>query len=347
MREVRVLVLAAACGVAFAAGGVEAAVEGEEHQTAWGRLRFGGSGELSSDAQGLSVWTQLREIAGSTWFGVLEGRVAQEKYEPYDLHRWGASVGVGRALAKDLDVQVRYRLDQYSVFDVGPGTDPTIRSVQGKNEVGALALLVEKDGRDDPYVPTEGMRIRLAGELAFRQIGGDHRFGRLEGELAWYVSPLQGWDGMARELTLVEHLALGWVDDFGHAETGVPFFERYFVGGSGTVRGHRRRWLSPRGMGDQFVGGEIQMVNHMEARLPIFKERFDRRLSAALFFDVGRAFRRFSDVGDFGYGLGMGLRYVVHLWQVHGVLRTDVGFNPAPEGDDTRAAVHVTFGTPF
>lgn len=148
------------------------------------------------------------------------------------------------------------------------------------------------------------------------------------------------------EVTLVEHLRLGWVEAFNDTDA-VPFFERYFVGGTNTVRGHRSRWLSPRGQDDQFVGGEVQLVNNLEARTPIFPRLFDRQLSAAAFFDLGRAYRRFSDVGDFGYGVGFGLRYIVHWLFVHGVARADYGFNFDDEGDDASSRLHVTFGLPF
>ena len=139
---------------------------------------------------------------------------------------------------------------------------------------------------------------------------------------------------------------MGWVEEFDD-NSQVPFFERYFAGGTKTVRGHRSRWLTPRGLEDQFVGGEILLVNNVEARMPIFVDRFDRRLSAAVFFDAGRAFRKFSDVGDFGYGLGGGLRYVVKLWQLEGVARADYGFSLDDEGDDATSRLHLSFGVPF
>ncbi len=67
----------------------------------------------------------------------------------------------------------------------------------------------------------------------------------------------------------------------------------------------------------------------------------------AAFFDAGRAFRRFSEIGDFGYGVGGGLRYVVHCWKLHGVLRADYAFSLDHEGDDAVSRLHVTFGVPF
>ena len=178
--------------------------------------------------------------------------------------------------------------------------------------------------------------------------GGDYNFGRLGSDFAIYLTPLRekAAGTLWEDLTFAEHLRLGWMEDFGSSDE-VPFFERYFVGGASTVRGHRGYWLTPRGVDDQFVGGEIEMINNVEARLPVFKETFHRRLSTAAFFDVGRAYRRFSNVGDFGYGAGMGLRYVVHFWEIDGVLRADYGINLSREGDDSSARFHITFGSLF
>ena len=163
-----------------------------------------------------------------------------------------------------------------------------------------------------------------------------------------YVTPFRGtasgtWLG---DVTFVEHARFGYVEGIGDTDDP-PFFERYFVGGSSTVRGHRSRWLTPRGLEQQFVSGEIELINNIEARVPVLPETFDGRLSVAAFFDVGRAYRRFSEIGDFGYGVGAGLRYVVKVWKLHGVVRMDYGFSLDNEGDDSTSKLHVTLGLPF
>ena len=313
-----------------------------------GRLKLRGSGKLSGDVQRLRGGVQVRELFQSPLFVSTEARFDQERRLPYDLRRWGGEVGVGWALNERTDLLATYRLDSYKVFETGPSVDPAFRSVAGRSAVTALGAALDYDSRDDTSYPTRGMRARLKGELALEALGGDYDLGRIDTDLAGYARP---WRGRAAgslldEITLVEHLHLGWVENFGDTDE-VPFFERYFTGGTNTVRGHRSRWLTPRGLEDQFVGGEIQVVNNIEARVPIFTQLFHRQLSAAAFFDMGRAFRRFSDIGDFRYGVGGGLRYVVHLWKIHGVVRVDYGFSLGREGDDSSGRWHVSVGLPF
>ncbi|MBI3332607.1 MAG: BamA/TamA family outer membrane protein [Candidatus Omnitrophica bacterium] len=319
-----------------------------EVEHGFGRVKVHGSGDLSGDAQELSVGLQARRLFNGPLFFAGEGRVGQERLLPYDLHHWGGEVGLGAALDEATDLSAFYRLDDYSVFNVSADADAAFRTVRGLSTVSALGLALKRDQRDDPFYPTAGYRARLKGEMALRGWGGDYNFGRLESDFSLYATPLGSpaagrWWG---ELTFVEHLRVGWLESFGSTDE-VPFFERYFVGGASTVRGHRGRWLTPRGNDDQFVGGKLELLNNVEARLPIFKERFHRRLSVAAFFDVGRAYRRFSEVGDFGYGVGAGLRYVVKIWEVQGVARADYGVNLAREDDDSTSHLHLTFGIPF
>lgn len=314
-----------------------------------GRVKVHGSGKFSGDAVRLRGGTEIHRLFNSPAFLATEGRFDQERRLPYDLRHWGGDLGWGWALTEATNVLAKYRLDSYKVLNIGSNVDPAFRSVAGRTEVSALGLVLRHDTRDDTLYPTHGLRAQFGGELAIEALGGDYDFGRLDSDVSVYLTPLretQLFCPYLQELTFVEHLRFGWVAAFGDTDD-VPFFERYFVGGSNTVRGHRSRWLTPRGLEQQFVGGEIQVINNVEARLPIVRTLFNRQLSAAAFFDTGRSYRRFSDVGDFGYGLGVGLRYVVHLWKLPGVIRTDYGFSLDNEGDDSRARFHVTVGMPF
>jgi len=313
-----------------------------------GRVKLRGSGSLSGNTQRLNGGLQVRRLFNTPAFVASEARFDQERRLPYDLRRWGGDVGLGWALSETTDLLATYRLDSYKVFNTGANVDPAFRTVAGRSMVSALGLVFQHDSRDDRFYPTMGSRTRGGGELALKGLGGDYNIGRLETDLAFYATPFRARPNgtLLKDVTFVEHLRLGWMTGFGATDT-VPFFERYFVGGTTTVRGHRNRWLTPRGLEDQFVGGELQLINNVEARVPVFPHLFNRQLSAAVFFDAGRSFRRFSDIGDFGYGVGAGLRYVVHLWKLQGVLRADEAFSLDHEGDDSTARLHLSFGLPF
>lgn len=316
-----------------------------EEQVGPARLKAGG--ELSGANQRLDLGAEVRKVLPAPWFLAADAWGEHESREPFNLRRWGGDLGVGRELDAATDLLLRYRYDSDKVYGTGASGDPDFNSLAGRTQVTALGVLLRHDERDDPWYPTRGRRWKLGGELASKAFGGDYHFGRLQGEASWYWTPWRDRpvSPFLQEVTLVEHVRGGWAEDFSETEE-VPFFERYFVGGSSTVRGYPGRWLTPRGGENELVGGEILLVNNVEARVPVLPDRFRRRLSAALFFDVGRAFRRFSDVGDFGYGAGAGLRYVVHFWKVHGVARADYGFGLERENPGT-GELHFTFGSVF
>ena len=313
-----------------------------------GPATISGSGDISGNAQELEIGAEFRDFSRSPLSASLKGRISQERFLPYDLQHWGAEGGLGWVLSPTSDLVATYRYDHENVFNTSRDGDPSYKSVAGRSAVTALGLSFKHDSRDDSFYPTKGYKVQAGGEIASKWFGGNYNFGRLESNFAMYVSPFSdGSHGpFLEDITFAEHFRAGWVEDFGGVDE-VPFFERYFAGGSSTVRGSRSRWLTPRGTDNQFIGGEILLLNNIEARMPIFKGTFQKKLSAALFFDVGRAYRRFSEIGDFGYGIGAGLRYVVHFWKIDGIVRADYGINLNPEGDNSTTNAHITFGTPF
>jgi len=342
--------VAGGCPAAYAQSGESGAGKSTqavavEEQVGPARLKAGG--DLSSDLQRLELGAEVRELLPAPWFLAADSWGEHEGREPFNLRRWGGDLGIGRELDEQTQLLARFRYDSSKVYGTGASGDPDFISLAGRTQVAALGLLLRHDERDDPWYPTRGRRWKLGGELASKALGGDYHFGRLEGEASWYWTPWRDKpvSSLLQEVTLVEHLRGGWTEDFSETEE-VPFFERYFAGGASTVRGYSSRWLTPRGGENEFVGGEVLLVNNFEARVPVLADRFQRRLSVAAFFDVGRAYRRLSKVGDFGYGAGAGLRYVVHFWKVHGVARADYGFGLEREDPGT-GQLHLSFGSVF
>lgn len=329
--------------------------QGEERIAETGRLGYSNdwvsidfSGKSWGDAHRAKSNLEIRKILPEPWFLAFDGRADRETRLPYDLTHWGAGLGVGYAFTPQTELFAKYRLDSYKVSRTGPNVDPVFQNAAGRNQTAALALLLRHDTRDNTLYATSGLNAAIGSDLAIEALGGDADFVRLSGEVAYYRTPFaDGSDATwLDDVTFVEHMRLGWVESFGDTDA-VPFYERYFVGGSGTVRGSRSRWLTPRGLEQQFVGGEIQLINNVEARVPVLARTLDRKLSAATFFDMGRAYRRFSDIGDVGVGVGGGLRYALKIGGFQSVIRADVALNLDNEGDNSTARYHLTVGMPF
>ena len=113
----------------------------------------------------------------------------------------------------------------------------------------------------------------------------------------------------------------------------LPIFERYFAGGSTTLRGLGLDEAGPTArVGNVIVpgGGQLMTIGNIEYRLPLAlaDNRGNRRLWGAIFYDTGNVFERPGDftLRDFTHTAGAGLRFQTPL----GPVRLDVGFNLRP-----------------
>lgn len=90
---------------------------------------------------------------------------------------------------------------------------------------------------------TRGASQRLSVEVSLP--GGDLQYYKLDYE-AQMFKPL------TRNLTLRLHTRLGYADSYGDMEE-LPFFQHFFAGGFGSVRGFERNTLGPRGTREEEV----------------------------------------------------------------------------------------------
>ncbi len=119
----------------------------------------------------------------------------------------------------------------------------------------------------------------------------------------------------------------------------MPLFERFYAGGSGSVRGYERRHVGPLAGGDP-IGGRTLVETSAELRRAIAG-----KLGGALFVDagqVGLADDRLP-VDDLAVGVGFGLRYGSPV----GPIRVDLGFPLDRPRGDAPWQVHVSLGRAF
>jgi outer membrane translocation and assembly module TamA len=125
-----------------------------------------------------------------------------------------------------------------------------------------------------------------------------------------------------------------------YADSLVPLPERFFAGGSTSLRGFGRNLAGPTDVNGNPLGGNVLLIGNLELRLPV---RGD--LGLVLFTDVGNVFAdpdtvRMNDVRE---TVGAGLRYATPI----GPLRLDWGYLlDARTGEDT-SRFHFAIGQAF
>ena len=197
----------------------------------------------------------------------------------------------------------------YEFLDVDPGTSPSqeILDFTGDDSESFNQWKIQtswiRSTLNRGVFATRGDRQRLSVEVAVP--GSDAPFYRLSFEGQKFI-PVYG------PFTLKLSTELGFGDSF-ESDRRLPFFENYFAGGFGSVRGFEQNTLGPResfptSIGideDGFsipppagtfdpdpdpIGGNVLFIGRAEMLLPVPFIEQNRSLQASAFIDVGNVF---------------------------------------------------------
>ena len=155
-------------------------------------------------------------------------------------------------------------------------------------------------------------------------------------------------DAYGRRAIWANKVKLGSINGPGEVQELAPFFKRYFLGGSTSIRGWGRFQVSPLSGSGLAIGGHSMLEASTELRVPVWGN-----LSAVLFGDAGNVWTDPWDIqlGDLRYAVGSGLRYHTPI----GPVRFDIGYQLNPidgllvqgEPQQRRFRMHFSIGQAF
>jgi outer membrane protein insertion porin family len=242
------------------------------------------------------------------------------------------------------------------------------------DETRSLTFTLDRDTRDDLLFPSDGAQRSISVKLAGGPLRADNYFIKTVGSLATYKEIFGG-------VVLAARVRAGLVSPYGKSDDGVepdgiPFEDRFYAGGSNSVRGYGENSLGPRlPVGDpgsidpreealrgNAYGGEALLLTNVELRFPVWKRA---KIGGVLFLDGGNVWENPSDVklGDFEpvremegggyaeenvtkyrYSFGIGLRYNTPI----GPLRLDYGVPVSRTGEIRSTGMfHFNLGHAF
>lgn len=308
----------------------------------WRHVNFGGgarTGEIEARASSLEqgIRTSFGEpylfqrglslrLQGSTWWSrepVFEsrssgGRIVLAK----DFSRTG--IGRDRGVRNMFSVSVIREYQDYSIAETALA-DPTFRDElialgldpdtgRGKGTLSAFAVDFERNTSTQPLNPRQGYAISAHAESAGSLAAGSFHYNELAGEVRTYLE-------LGSRLTWANRVRAGTLAGSDSAQ--IPFYKRYFVGGSSSVRGWGRYQVSPLSPAGMPIGGRTMMEVSTEARFGV-----RGKISGVLFVDGGNVWRDPWDVqlSDLRWAAGPGLRYDTPI----GPVRVDIGFQLNP-----------------
>jgi outer membrane protein insertion porin family len=197
------------------------------------------------------------------------------------------------------------------------------------------------DSRDSYFWPTRGSRYLANIEVAGGPFGGDNDYIKYYGEASWYKR-------FGSKLVSALRVRGGSISPY-HDSDDAPLPDRFFLGGSNTLRGYDFRGVSPhlvyfdevaKEMVEVTVGGDVMLNANLELRSPIVE-----RIYGLLFLDAGGVWQKAEDVdvSTIRYGAGPGILLNLPIGYIQ--LGYGFGFNAQPA--DEKQGFYFTFGTTF
>lgn len=253
----------------------------------------------------------------------------------FDEDRTGGALRLGKELTDYDNVGFTYRYDHVEIGDIPDDASADLQAEEGTSDISSGTLNYTRDYRNNRFVPSQGYLLQGGAELAGGPFGADKDFWKLTGLGAAYFTH---FDFLVLELKIRG----GYSDSFEDTPK-VPIFERFFVGGSNSVRGYRERRIGPRDPGTlDPIGGDRYWVGNAEYTFPIFPNI----LKGAFFYDVGAAYLESATIGDgdTAQGVGVGVRIKTPI----GPVKLDLGY-PLDEvtGEDKEVRFHFNISQGF
>ncbi len=217
--------------------------------------------------------------------------------------RIGGRIAIKRQLTSDLNGEIAYRGASIGISNPIDAAMPDLAEVVGKNGLHGFSAGITHDTRDNPYLATQGHLLSFTAE----QVIGTFQYPKLDLDARKYFMLHERPDGSGRHVLSVSG-KVGWSGD------DTPIYDRYFGGGSSSIRGFQYRYASPRAYAPtlgtyEICGGDFQALTSTEYMFPITA---DDMLRGVIFCDAGTVERSLSDWHDkFRVAPGFGLRITI------------------------------------
>lgn len=203
----------------------------------------------------------------------------------------------------------------------------------GTNVLSFLSGTATFDQRDNPLNPKSGYSIALDYQISADAIASDANFYSIGGKFSFIQSVVPDFISIASR----SRIAGSWTFS---DTTDVPITQRFYLGGTNTIRGFRENSLGPRGPEGSVIGGDLLVAQNFE-----FRYHFAENLSLHTFFDAGTVYLKDRPVlfSDIRKSIGFGFRYSSPF----GPIGFDFGKPLDEKEGEPSSRFHLAIGTFF
>lgn len=253
----------------------------------------------------------------------------------YEERRRGGDLRFGKEFTDNLAADLVYTNEEVKIEDVDPSASADLIAEEGKNNISKMLLALSFDTRDNIYNPGKGLLITGTAEGAGGILRGNKDYTKYTASSSLYFTHFQ-------YLILELKGRVGIAEAFGNS-TKVPIYERFYVGGTNTVRGYRERRIGPKdSVSDDPIGGEAMAILNAEYTFPMY----EKVLKGAIFYDAGNSWAKWNEFGEKGLksGVGAGIRVKTPI----GPVSLDFGYPlSGVPGEKKKGRFHFTLSQGF
>jgi outer membrane protein insertion porin family len=252
----------------------------------------------------------------------------------YTVNSLGGDVRLGHPIGEYSRWNAMYRVSEDRISDVNEIGSPELLSEEGTHLTSLVGLSLTRDTRDNIFDPTRGTTVSIG--LDFAGVGFGERFVRSV-LTSTYYQPLP-WLEHVLSFRAMAGYAVGWDKD------PVPLFERFYLGGSNSLRQFKSLQVSPKDSSGTRVGGNVELLGTIEYLIPLFFG-----IKAAIFYDVGNVWGpdiaggSKVDLSELRHGAGAGFRWNSPF----GPLRVDYGIKLDKKKGENLGNFNFSAGSSF
>jgi outer membrane protein insertion porin family len=261
-----------------------------------------------------------------------------DQTDPFDISRQGASIQQEMQFRKVYVWSYGYRYELATTLEpsLGEGVTETVR-------VTPLSGTITRETRDEVLDASKGMFLSQALAYSPGWLGSDRPYVKYYAQYFHYfplrsekLVPFTG-EILRVRLVFATGVRVGLARGIGG---DVPTSERFYAGGSTTLRGFEQNAVGPVGANNIPAGGNAVVMFNNELRVPVL-----RRLDGVLFVDVGNVYPTIADFSltDLRESAGIGIR----LRTPWVLLRSDYGFVLDPRPGEKRSRFYFSIGQAF
>lgn len=216
----------------------------------------------------------------------------------FTINRLGADISLRKPIFYNIVGNIKYTFEN-SNLDISSITkdEKEIFEIDQIYNKSSIELGFEKNSSKPLFNPNNGALTSLVIHYSGLGLGSKYHFLRPTIDFRKYT-------GITQWLILAYKLKAGTIFCFDNDEI-IPFEERFYAGGSSSIRGWGRSELGPKDKIGQPIGGKSLFEANIEFRYPIYSI-----LSGVAFLDFGNVWltELTYNFEDLRYSSGLGLR---------------------------------------